>query len=200
MTLRLHSTIESELTLKKSVFITTLVRVKTADEVQTLLKNLRKDHPKASHVCHAYRLESKEGSSDDGEPSGTAGLPMLEALRLQDMQEICAVVVRYYGGIPLGASGLTKAYRKCVHEALSKAKKLKRVQVKQLTFEVDIDLADLLLERGPRLGSLVDRQFGERLRMTLQSEKDISDALNALTKGRITFISVEQVWIEKPIN
>lgn len=200
MTLRLHSTIESELTLKKSVFITRLYRVKTMEEIQVILKNVHKEHPKATHVCYAYRLESKEGSNDDNEPSGTAGVPMLEALRMQDMGEILALVIRYYGGIPLGASGLTKAYRSSVHTALTKATKLKRVQVKRITFEVDIDLADLLLDRGPRLGALVQREFGERLRMTLQSEKDISDALNALTKGSITFISVEHDWIEKPIH
>lgn len=199
MSIRLYSNTQSKSVLKKSEFITYLFRVFTMEEIQTHLKQLAKEHPKATHLCTAYRIEGREQSNDDGEPAGTAGQPMMEALRKQDVMQVLAVVVRYYGGIPLGASGLTKAYRGCVLDALKIAKLTQLVQVIHLTFEVDLSLADLVLSRIPKLGSLVERSFDGVLRVTLQSEKDASEALNALTKGQITFVSSTRLWIEKPL-
>lgn len=200
MSIRLYSNIQTSLVLKKSEFNTYLFRVRTLDEIQTILKDLRKQNPKATHLCTAYRIENKEQASDDGEPSGTAGQPMMDVLRKADVSDILAVVVRYYGGIPLGASGLTKAYRNCVSQALQKAELTILTPVIHLEFEVSLALADLVLSRLPKLGSLVDRTFGETLRIILQSEKDVSETLNALTKGQIRFLSVTHHFIEKKIK
>jgi uncharacterized YigZ family protein len=109
--------------LKKSEFITELHRVFTLEEIQVVLKDAHKRHPKATHICSAFRIENHERSNDDGEPSGTAGLPMLEVLRKQDVIDILALVIRYYGGIQLGAGGLTRAYKCAIESACSEGGK-----------------------------------------------------------------------------
>jgi uncharacterized YigZ family protein len=118
---RLYSNIETQQILKKSTFIVRLERLLDADQISLRLQALRRDHPKASHVCFAYRSLTLEKYSDDGEPSKTAGLPMLQVLRQADLIDVLAIVIRYYGGIPLGAPGLTRAYRSSVALALKQA-------------------------------------------------------------------------------
>jgi len=197
MVFRLNHNISTQITLKKSDFITQLYRVFTYEEIQNILKQVHKEHPKATHICTAYRIHEKEQSNDDGEPAGTAGQPMMEALRKKDVSDILAIVIRYYGGIPLGASGLSRAYRSCVSDALNSAHLNPLVYVTHLSVEIPLNYADDVLNQIPKLGSLVERQFGDVLTLTLQSEHDISDRLNQITKGHIAFLSKKQLWIEK---
>lgn len=197
MVSRLNHNTSTQITLKKSEFITLLYRVFTYEEIQDTLKQVHKEHPKATHICSAYRIQGKEQSNDDGEPAGTAGQPMMEALRQKEVSDILALVVRYYGGIPLGASGLSRAYRHCISDALNHASLNPMVYVTQLSVELPLSYADAVLSRLPKWGSLVDRQFGETLKLTLQSERDMSDVLNQITKGNIQFILKKQLWIEK---
>ena len=117
MNYRINCNTSHTLILKKSEFITELYRVFSIEEFNAILKDAKKRHPKATHICTAYRIQELEKSNDDGEPSGTAGLPMLEVLRKQNIVDICALVVRYYGGIQLGAGGLNRAYSSSVSQA-----------------------------------------------------------------------------------
>ena len=96
--------------INKSKFYGILFPVDNVEEVKEYLNQVRKDYPKATHYCYAYRVNGLEKSNDDGEPSGTAGRPMLEYLRNNDLENILCVSVRYFGGIKLGASGLLRAY------------------------------------------------------------------------------------------
>ena len=122
MNYRINCNTSHTLILKKSEFITELYRVFSIEEFNAILKDAKKRHPKATHICTAYRIQELEKSNDDGEPSGTAGLPMLEVLRKQNIVDICALVVRYYGGIQLGAGGLNRAYSSSVSQALETIK------------------------------------------------------------------------------
>lgn len=111
--------------ISKSEFITRLFRVNNIDEVNKYLAETRKKHYDASHNCYAYILGNNaeiEKCSDDGEPLKTAGAPMLDALKKNNVTNILAITTRYFGGILLGAGGLVRAYSKSVSEALKLAK------------------------------------------------------------------------------
>lgn len=110
--------------IKKSKFICHLFRIHSEEEAKEYLLEVKKEHWKATHNCSAFILGNKQQqqrSSDDGEPSGTAGVPMLEVLKKQNMYDVLAVVTRYFGGIKLGAGGLIRAYGHAVSNALAQA-------------------------------------------------------------------------------
>lgn len=112
---------QTELIVEKSRFLCTLRRVASEAEAQAFVKEMKKAYWDASHNCSAYivgRDDRIVRSNDDGEPSGTAGAPMLEVLRRKELYDTAAVVTRYFGGIKLGAGGLTRTYGKCVSQAV----------------------------------------------------------------------------------
>lgn len=116
---------EHELVINKSRFICVISRCKDVASAKAFIQSLKVQYPDARHHCYGYvagRPDNSQchGFSDDGEPSGTAGKPMLLALQGSGLGEICAVVVRYFGGIKLGTGGLQRAYGGCVRDALAK--------------------------------------------------------------------------------
>ncbi|MEG0254474.1 YigZ family protein [Vagococcus sp.] len=111
-----------EIVIKKSRFICTLKRIESEDEAKTIIQQIKKEHWKANHNCVAYVFgenQQIQRSSDDGEPSGTAGVPMLEVLKVKNLHNVLAVVTRYFGGTELGAGGLIRAYSNSVSETLT---------------------------------------------------------------------------------
>lgn len=123
--MRIKETYENTIIIQKSEFITRIFRVDSLDEIEEKLAYIRKKHYDARHNCYAYILgdnQEIQKASDDGEPSKTAGAPMLEVLKKNNMTNILAVVTRYFGGILLGAGGLVRAYSSSVSECLKKAK------------------------------------------------------------------------------
>ncbi len=111
----------NEIIIKNSRFITILFPITQDSNPQELINQAKINYPKATHYCSAYITENTQKSSDDGEPGGTAGLPMLNVLIKENMINVLAITVRYFGGIKLGAGGLVRAYTKSVKEALSSA-------------------------------------------------------------------------------
>ena len=111
MNLTIAKDTRTEQIISKSRFICSLKKVKTEDEAQEFVKAVKKEFWDATHNCSAYVIdEQHQRSSDDGEPSGTAGMPMLGVLRKQNLQQVAAVVTRYFGGIKLGAGGLVRVF------------------------------------------------------------------------------------------
>lgn len=111
----------AEIEIKKSRFICSLKRVETEDEAKLFIQRVKKEHWKATHNCSAFVVGDKseiKHSSDDGEPSGTAGIPMLEVLVKKDLINVAAVVTRYFGGTKLGAGGLIRAYSHAVSHGI----------------------------------------------------------------------------------
>lgn len=107
--------------IKRSRFIATVARAATEEEARTVIDRLRAEHWQANHNCSAWRIGAggrSQRTSDDGEPSGTAGIPMLEVLKRRDVTDVVAVVTRYFGGVLLGAGGLIRAYGQAVTAAL----------------------------------------------------------------------------------
>lgn len=130
----------AEIVEKKSKFIANIVKIETQKEAEEKIKEIKKKYYDAKHNCIAYRVYELENliekSSDDGEPSGTAGGPMLNILRNQELGNILVVVTRYFGGILLGTGGLVRAYSEATLAALKKAEKVKRV----LGIEIQVNL------------------------------------------------------------
>lgn len=113
--------IKNEIIIKNSKFITLLIKITNEKEIKEKLKKIKEDYPKATHYCYTYKIgENIKKASDDGEPSGTAGLPMLNILDKENITNVLAITIRYFGGIKLGAGGLIRAYSNSVKEALNK--------------------------------------------------------------------------------
>ena len=104
--------------IEKSKFITVINKVNSKDEIDSIMKDIKSKYKDATHYCYAYIIDDIKKSSDDGEPGGTAGVPIMECLNAYNLNYILAVVIRYFGGIKLGAGGLTRAYRKAINDAL----------------------------------------------------------------------------------
>ena len=105
--------------IEKSKFITIMIPLSDKDKVQEEKKKKKKEWKDATHYCYAYIINEFKKSSDDGEPGGTAGVPMMEVLNQNDLYNVLAVTVRYFGGIKLGAGGLVRAYRKSITECIN---------------------------------------------------------------------------------
>ena len=110
---------ENEIVIKNSRFISLLFQFYDYDDINKYIDLVHQKYPKATHYTYAYITDSFKKSSDDGEPSGTAGIPMLSVLEKEDIINCLAITVRYFGGIKLGAGGLVRAYSKSVREAIN---------------------------------------------------------------------------------
>ncbi|MFK3834927.1 IMPACT family protein [Microbacterium sp. NPDC087868] len=131
--------VDHELVIKKSRFLTHIAPVGSVEEAEAVIAGIRKRAWDAAHNCTAMvtgLLGDQARSSDDGEPSGTAGIPMLEVLRRRDLTDVVAVVTRYFGGVKLGAGGLVRAYSTATSEALDLARLVRREALTQVRIEV----------------------------------------------------------------
>ena len=110
--------VENTLVIKKSKFITKIYRINNLNNIDDILKKIKNEYKDSSHICYGYIINGLEKCSDDKEPSGTAGIPILNVLKKNNLSNILCIVIRYFGGIKLGAGGLTRAYSNSVIEAL----------------------------------------------------------------------------------
>ncbi|GEC74144.1 IMPACT family protein [Microbacterium maritypicum] len=158
------SAVEHETVIRKSRFLTRIEPVSSVEQADTVIAAIRKRAWDANHNCTAMvtgLLGDQARSSDDGEPSGTAGIPMLEVLRRRELTDVVAVVTRYFGGVKLGAGGLVRAYSSAVSEALDLASLVRRAALRQVTLEVphadagryDNLLRDWAVHHGATLGA-----------------------------------------------
>lgn len=134
--------------IKKSRFICSIARVSSDEEAQQFIASIQAANKKATHNCFAYMIgdnDQIQRESDNGEPSGTAGIPILESLKLAKIHNVVAVVTRYFGGIKLGAGGLIRAYSNTTTEAIHQAGLVQRIKQEILKITVTYALHDLLL-------------------------------------------------------
>ena len=135
--------IQCEINIKKSQFICSLFPTKNKKESKEIIQKISSQYNDATHNCTAYIVNDGEGFDDDGEPGGTAGRPMINVLRKNELHNITAIVTRYFGGIKLGAGGLVRAYSKSVLEAIGEAEivEIEEYDVYEVIFEyADINL------------------------------------------------------------
>lgn len=118
----INKNVVNEIIINKSRFITKLIKINNEDEIKIKLDYIKKEYKDATHYCYAYITGNTKRFNDDGEPGGTAGMPILNVLENNNLTNILCVVIRYFGGIKLGAGGLVRAYTKTVTEALNNTK------------------------------------------------------------------------------
>lgn len=204
-TITSNHTTEEE--IKKSRFICHLKRVTSEEEARDFIAAIKKEHYRANHSCSAIIIgENSEvkRSSDDGEPSGTAGVPMLTVLEKQELTNVVAVVTRYFGGIKLGAGGLIRAYTGSVAQALNE---IGLVTVKEqvglqviLTYPQYQTFANFLEQENLEE---FNTQFLEYVTSDIYTDEDrLSDLQSALTEfyqGKISFQKIDSKIVEVPI-
>ncbi len=198
MPFTLNAPVHSEQTLKKSRFIGCVEPVAGRAEALARVAQLRAEHPGATHVCWALMAGGHSAANDDGEPGGTAGRPMLEVLRHQDLEGVLATVVRYYGGTPLGAGGLVRAYTDSVAQALLGADKVPVIRWQLLRCELPYALEGWLRRELDGFGAtLAEVQHGDGVDATLRVPEARAAALvariNDAGQGRV-------VWQKTPVD
>ena len=193
--------------IKKSRFICHIKRVTTEDEARNFIQAVKKEHYKATHNCSAFILGERsemKRSSDDGEPSGTAGVPMLGVLENQQLTNVCAVVTRYFGGIKLGAGGLIRAYSSNVALAI---KEIGIVHIKEqlglriaLSYSQYQELPNFL--KANHLQEQ-DTSFTEQVQTTIFVDKDDKDSvieeLIELFNGKVDITDQGLRKVELPV-
>lgn len=197
---RLKQDHEAEIEIKKSRFITYLHRANDEQDAKDFIQSIRRAHPNATHHCYAFILgehDEIQRSNDDGEPSGTAGVPMLECLTHQHMQDIVAVTVRYFGGIKLGAGGLIRAYSKSVSHALESAPITRKQAMKKCTLSFSYDLIGKLdyFFRSQQI-QILDKQYEESVTYTFLCKVLLDDEISELTAGKYLPVFVEDVILD----
>ena len=194
--------------IKKSRFICHIKRVTTEDEARNFIQAVKKEHYKATHNCSAFILGERsemKRSSDDGEPSGTAGVPMLGVLENHQLTNVCAVVTRYFGGIKLGAGGLIRAYAGSVALAI---KEIGIVHIKEqlglrltLSYSQYQELPNFL--KAKQLQEQ-DTAFTDQVQTTIFVDKDDKDSviesLIELFNGKIDIVEQGLRKVEVPIS
>jgi uncharacterized YigZ family protein len=160
---------------------------------QQVVARLRAEHPGAAHVCWALLAGGQSAAVDDGEPSGTAGRPMLDVLRHQDLEGVLATVVRYFGGVKLGAGGLVRAYTDSVAQALLKAEKIAIIRQRLLRCAVSYPLEGLVRRELELAGAALEQvEHQQEVLFTFHLPDDKADALVARLdeagSGRIHWI------------
>lgn len=129
----------NEIIINKSKFITVLTNINDINKIKEKLEDIKKTYKDATHYCYAYIINNHEKCSDNGEPSGTAGMPILNVLKQNNLTNILCVVIRYFGGIKLGAGGLIRAYSTSASEALNKTNITNLVNGYNITIEFPYD-------------------------------------------------------------
>ncbi len=199
-----------EIEIKKSRFITYLIPIQTEEEFNEQLAAIRKEHYKATHHCQAFILNedsSIQRMSDDGEPSGTAGVPMLEVLKRNNLTYIMAVTVRYFGGTKLGAGGLIRAYSTSVSEALNHTKLIANAtqMVIELTLEYSqVDNFNYYLEQTSTPITVLDTQYTDKVSQTLALylndidpvHQDLIDQFS----GQIEWTEIGEQTVDVPVT
>ena len=191
--------IQSEINIKKSQFICTLVPTKSKAESKAVIQKLNEQYNDATHNCTAYIVNDGEGFDDDGEPGGTAGKPMINVLRKNELHNVTAVVTRYFGGIKLGAGGLVRAYSKSVMEAIGEAEilEIEEYDVYEIVFEYsDIKTADSEVRNNSL--EVINKEYSDKVSYEIVS-KDNRDILKIFEKysGKISVNFKNKQFLEK---
>ena len=167
----------SELVEKKSKFIANIFYISTIEEAEDVLEQIRKKYHDARHNCYAYRVLSGENvidrSSDDGEPSGTAGAPMLNILKKENLCNILVVVTRYFGGILLGTGGLVRAYSQSTQEVIEKSNIILKKEGYVAIIEVEYkELEKLKYFCKKREINIIDVDYLENVSVKIEFKKE----------------------------
>lgn len=192
--------VSSTLIIEKSRFIAYIKPVFSEDEYKEYLKEIRKKYYDASHVVSAFISNSIKRSSDDGEPSGTGGIPVLNILEKNNLNNTCCLVVRYFGGIKLGVGGLSRAYSNATLEALKKAIIVEDYIYPKYELISDYEVANKLDNLLINNTYLLNKDYDVNVKITfVLKNENILDKIKEITKGKSPTLIGEEV-IQKVIK
>ncbi len=192
----IRSRAESSFIERKSEFIGYIAPVKTSDEAVAFIEEIRAKHRKATHNVYAYILRDGNTSrySDDGEPQGTAGVPVLDVIRKENLTDVCIVVTRYFGGILLGGGGLVRAYSHGAKIAVDAAVRMIMCSCHRVTFSMDYTLYGTITHILPDYEvKIEDTEFADDVKITLLVKSELFDSLS----DKLTDISNGKIVLEK---
>lgn len=187
----IKNNIENELIIKNSKFITLLIKINSIDEIKNHLENAKIKFPKATHYVYAYILGDIKKSSDDNEPSNTAGAPVLNVLEQSNLNNVLAIVIRYFGGIKLGAGGLIRAYTKSITEPLKNVELISLVPASKIEIETDYT-NEKHLNYLLRNSIIIKQEFNEKIKYTVLIKNTDIDSI-----AMYTYKVIEKTLIEE---
>lgn len=198
---------ENEIVIEKSRFIAYVNRAETEEEAQEFIQSIKKKHWNATHNCSAYMIgenDQIQKANDDGEPSGTAGVPILEVIKKKNLKDTVVVVTRYFGGIKLGAGGLIRAYSKAASEGINATGVVERKLMRVMHTTVDYHwLGKLEKELRSSVYKIKEIHYLDKVRIeTYVEEKHkglFSKWMTELTNGQGEILEGESVYLEETV-
>lgn len=186
----IKNNLSNEIIIKNSRFICLLIKINNID-ISDILNNIKLSYPKATHYCYGFIYNNYKKSSDDGEPTGTAGNPILFVLEKNNLNNILCVVVRYFGGIKLGAGGLLRAYTKSVSECLKEIEFVELIEGYKIELEFKYNeekQINYILDKS----TIIKKEYNKTINYQVLVSKDI---LNKLHNYKYNII--EKLYLEK---
>lgn len=188
---------------KKSEFIGHIMPVKTADEAVEFINRIKAEHRKARHNVYAYVLRESNTSrySDDGEPQGTGGVPVLDVINKAGLTDVCVVVTRYFGGVLLGASGLVRAYSQACTLAVNAARKMEMCECSRFSFSCDYNMYGKITYVLPEFEVITEKEdFADTVNITVlvRSEKTAAfvKKLTDISNGKLELSEESDLWAD----
>lgn len=202
--MRIKEEFRQETVIKKSRFITAIKQVRSEEEARTYINEIRKEFNDATHVCTAYLIGDNneiQRSSDNGEPSGTAGVPILEALKKSGIKDIVCCVIRYFGGIKLGAGGLIRAYGGAATDACASAPKTvdKEVDIYEISYPYNMQgTLETWLRRNC---TIKDVLYNDMITVLVETEKkDLLHHVSDLSRGTVNAVYLRTALVEQDLS
>ncbi|MBD7963153.1 YigZ family protein [Fictibacillus norfolkensis] len=199
---------QHEIVIEKSRFIAHIARAITEEEAQAFIQKIKKEHNSATHNCSAYLIgetDNIQKANDDGEPSGTAGVPMLEVLKKRKLKDTVAVVTRYFGGIKLGAGGLIRAYGKSVSEGLNHIGVVERElqQIVHITVDYTL-LGKMENELRNSVYPIKEMNYMEKVEIQMyvpiKEKETFKDWIIDLSNAQSEIVFGEEEYLEKDVK
>ena len=174
----------NEIIIKNSKFICILKEIYSVSDVEKVLNNIKLEYKDATHYCYAYIIENNKKFSDDNEPTGTAGNPIMQVLEKNNLNYILCIVIRYFGGIKLGAGGLVRAYSKSVSECLKKTNLSKLIKGYNVDISFSYDLSSKI-DYFLKDYTIINKKYSDTITYTLNIEKNMLDILSNINNINI---------------
>ncbi|WP_307472741.1 YigZ family protein [Cytobacillus purgationiresistens] len=195
---------EHEINIQRSRFIAYVSRAETEEEAQAFIQKMKKQNWDATHNCSAYLIGENDHiqkANDDGEPSGTAGVPILEVLKKKQLKDTVVVITRYFGGIKLGAGGLIRAYGKATSEGIRTTGIVERQLMRVMHTKVDYTfLGKLENELRSSVYTIKDIHYSDLVEIETYTKEDESDTFSEwmveLTNGQATISQGDTLYLE----
>ena len=188
----------AEIVVKKSKFIANTFQVNTKEEAEEKINEIRKKYYDAKHNCYGYIVENIEKSSDDGEPSKTAGAPILDILKKKNLQNVLVIITRYFGGILLGTGGLVRAYSQAAQEALEMSGVTTKIKGEKYTIFINYeDQKDVLYWCKKMNIKVIETNYNNDVELQLESTKEVREKFfDNVNKIKNYIINEDNIYIE----